>query len=62
MRQMLAAARKADFGDNLFGGQAMETFTTMQDEKFADIAAQTGTFGLARQLEAQLAKLLDKEG
>ena len=55
IRQMLAAARKTDFGDKLFGGQAMETFTTMQDEQFADMAAKAGSFGLARMIEGQLA-------
>ena len=47
VRQMLSAARKADFGDSMFGGQAMDTFRQMQDERFADIAAQSGAFGLA---------------
>lgn len=55
LRQMLAAARKADFGDGLFSGQALETFNTMQDERFADLAAESGAFGLARQIEVQLA-------
>jgi flagellar protein FlgJ len=55
LRQMLAAARKADFGEELFGGQALQTFNTMQDEKFADLAAESGAFGLARQIESQLA-------
>lgn len=58
VRQMLAAARKTDFGGDLFGGQAMDTFRTMQDERFADLAAQSGAFGLARQIEAQLARHL----
>ena len=43
---------------NLFGGQASETFAAMRDERFADIAAETGAFGLARQLEVQFARLL----
>ncbi|WP_298193390.1 rod-binding protein [Novosphingobium sp.] len=60
VRQMLAAARATSLAgdDPIFGGQANETFTAMRDERFADIAAQAGTFGLARQLEAQFAKLL----
>lgn len=60
VRQMLAAARATSLaGDNpIFGGQAQETFTQMRDERFADIAAEAGTFGLARQLEAQFARLL----
>lgn len=60
VRQMLAAARATSLAgdDPIFGGQAQETFTQMRDERFADIAAEAGTFGLARQLEAQFAKLL----
>ena len=60
VRQMLAAARKADFGDPLLGGQALDTFRTMQDEHFADLAAQAGSFGFAAQIEAQLARFMDK--
>ncbi len=56
VRQMLAAARKSDLGgDSLLGGPALETFRTMQDEQFADQAAQHGSFGLARVIEAALA-------
>jgi peptidoglycan hydrolase FlgJ len=67
LRQMLAAARKADFGgEKLLGGQGLDTFRTMQDEHFADLAAGTGAFGLAamieRQLAAQLGPRAGKEG
>lgn len=58
VRQMLASARatKLDRGDDaLFGGQAMETFQSMQDERFAEIAADRGAFGLAKAIERQLA-------
>ena len=59
LRQMLAAARKADFGgDDLFGGQAMGTFRQMQDEHFADVASQTGVLGFAAKIEAQIARFL----
>ena len=54
VRQMLAAARKTDFGGNLLGGQGLDTFRTMQDEHFADLAADTGAFGMAKLIEAQL--------
>ena len=54
VRQMLAAARKSDFGGNLLGGQGLDTFRTMQDEHFADLAAETGAFGMAKLIEAQL--------
>ncbi len=56
VRQMLSSARKADFGGDFLGGQGMDTFRTMQDERFADIAADTGAFGMARMIELQLAK------
>lgn len=62
VRQMLAAARKADFGESLFGSEAMDTFREMQDERFAEIAAQRGALGLASQIEAQLARHLPKDG
>lgn len=58
VRQMLSAARQAGMGDELLGGQAVDTFRTMQDEHFADLAAQRGAFGLASQIEAQLARSL----
>ena len=62
VRQMLAAARKTDFGGgDLVGGQGMDTFRQMQDERFADIAAQRGAFGIAKALEAQLARMVEPD-
>lgn len=61
LRQMLAAARKSSFGDPLFSGQAMDTFRQMQDERVADIAADTGAFGLGRMIEAHLARFASAE-
>lgn len=58
LRQMLSAARKADFGAPLLGGQGLDTFRTMQDEHFADAASQSGAFGLAAMIERQLAAQL----
>ena len=56
VRQMPSAARQGNFGDTLWGSdQGHETFSAMRDEKFADIAAQSGTLGLGKQIEAQLA-------
>jgi len=56
VRQMLSSARQGNFGDTLWGGdQGHDTFAAMRDEKFADIAAQSGTLGLAKQIETQLA-------
>lgn len=62
MRQMLSAARKADFGgDKLFSSQALDTFNQMQDEHFADVTAQSGTLGFATIIEAQMARFLPKQ-
>jgi peptidoglycan hydrolase FlgJ len=55
LRQMLAAARKTSFGGELLGGQGLDTFRTMLDEHFADLAAQNGAFGLGTMIERQLA-------
>ena len=55
IRQMLSAARQTDFGGGLFDSEALGTFRQMQDERFAEIASQTGAFGIAKQIEAQLA-------
>lgn len=54
VRQMLASARQTSFAaDNpLSGGD--DTFRQMRDERFAEIAAQSGAFGFARQIEAAL--------
>jgi len=62
VRQMLASARQASFGEPLLGGQGLETFRSMQDSHFADLAAGTGALGLARQIEAQLARHLPPAG
>ena len=62
VRQMLSAARQAGFGDSLIGGQGLDTFRSMQDSQFADMTAQTGTLGLAKQIEVQLARHLPAPG
>ena len=63
VRQMLSAARNADFGgDELFGGQGEETFREMRDARFAEVAAGTGSLGLAATIEAQLARFIEPEG
>jgi peptidoglycan hydrolase FlgJ len=55
VRQMLAEARKSHFGgSDLLGGQGMDTFRQMQDDRFADIAAERGSFGLAKMIETQI--------
>lgn len=57
LRQMLAAARQADFGgEALFGSNGEDTFTEMRDARCAEIAAEAGTLGIADMLEAQFAR------
>jgi flagellar protein FlgJ len=59
LRQMLSAARGADFGGkDLFGSQGEETFREMRDARFAEVAAQTGSMGMADMIEAQLKRFL----
>ncbi len=63
LRQILASARQTSFGgEDLFGSEASETFTQLRDDRFAEIASGTGAFGLARQLEVQLARALPAAG
>lgn len=62
VRQMLAAASKADFGgDDLFGSAGQDTFREMRDAQFAEIAARSGSLGIAESIAAQLSQHLDKE-
>jgi len=58
VREMLSAARKTDLGRDILSSEGIDTFRQMQDENFAEIAAQTGAFGLATMIEAQLARFL----
>lgn len=61
LRQMLSSARSTDFGGNdLFEGSD-DTFTEMRDERFADIASQSGQLGFADAIERQLARFLPSE-
>ncbi|MFC3099916.1 rod-binding protein [Altererythrobacter lauratis] len=64
IRQMLSAARGADFGGEqaLLGGPGIEQFTAMRDDHFAEIASQRGTFGMAAMIERQLAGQLRQQG
>ena len=61
---MLSSARAAKLGgdDPLFGGQGLETFQQMQDERFADIAAKSGALGFAKSIETQLSALAGMDG
>jgi len=64
LRQMLAAARKTNLGgeDNIFSGQGLDTFRQMQDDRFADIASETGAFGLGKMIQTHLAKFAKAAG
>jgi flagellar protein FlgJ len=62
VRQMLAAARKANPGEDLFGSSAVDTFRDMQDSQLADMMTKTGALGLAKQIEAHMARLVDPAG
>ena len=59
VRQMLSTARASNFGNDLLSSQGMDTFNAMQDERFAEIASQSGALGFAKIIEAQLAKRID---
>lgn len=61
LRQMLANARSADFGGDDVFGKMDQTFVQMRDERFAEIASQTGALGFARQIEHHLAALLPQD-
>ena len=57
LRQVLSAAGKTSFGgEELFGSSSDKTFTEMRDARFAELAASSGTLGLAAQIEAQLSR------
>ena len=55
VRQMLAAARATKLGDGVGDSAATEQFRSLQDEHFAQIAADRGMLGLGDAIERQLA-------
>ena len=62
LRQVLSAAGKTSFGgEELFGSSSDKTFTEMRDARFAELAASSGTLGLAAQIEAQLSRQIATE-
>ena len=63
LRKLLASARASSFAEEtpLTGG-GMQQFQAMRDEHFAEIAANSGAFGFARSIEAQLAQHLPSKG
>lgn len=56
IRQVLAQARKTDFGNTLLSNEGTKTFREVQDSNYADTVAQQGKLGLARLIEAQLSR------
>ena len=54
VRQMLAAARATKLGDGVGDSAATEQFRSLQDEHFAQIAAERGMLGLGDAIERQL--------
>ena len=63
VRRLLASARAGSLADQTpFSGPGLEQFTAMRDEHVADIAATTGGFGLAVQIERQLSAMVQQQG
>ncbi len=59
VRQMLSTARQSNFGNTLWSDdKGQDTFSAMRDERFADLTAQSGTLGLAKQVERDLSARL----
>ncbi|MEM7665619.1 MAG: rod-binding protein [Pseudomonadota bacterium] len=62
IRKMLEAARSSSFGeDTPLTGGGLKQFEKMRDEQFAEIASNSGAFGLARSIEEQLAQYVDAQ-
>lgn len=60
VRKMLETARAASFAeDTPLTGGGLKQFEAMRDEHVAEIASQTGAFGFARSIEAQLAQFVE---
>lgn len=60
IRKMLESARASSFAeDTPLTGGGLREFEKMRDERFAEIASQSGAFGFARSIEAQLAQYVD---
>ena len=61
VKQMLQSARSANFGNDLVSSKGLETFNTMQDERVAQITAESGKLGFAKMIEAQLGKRISPQ-
>ena len=62
IRQLLSAARATKLGgEGLFDSQATNQFRQMQDDNFAQIAADRGMLGLGATIERQLSARIRKD-
>lgn len=61
LRQILSTSRNSAFKSDLLGSEATDTFMQMRDETFADVAAERGTLGISKMLEAQLSRTTGQE-
>ena len=58
LRQMIGSMRKAKLTeDDLFGSSATDNFRELADANLADNMSSLGQFGIAKLVEAQMAKL-----
>ena len=58
VRRLLAQARSSPWAEQgVFTGSGLKQFETMFDENIAEVAASNGGFGLADQIERQLAAI-----
>lgn len=62
VRRLLASARAGSLAEQTpFSGHGLDQFTAMRDEHVADIAARSGGFGLAAQIEQQLGAMMRQQ-
>jgi peptidoglycan hydrolase FlgJ len=63
VRRLLSAARASSIAEQTpFTGPGLEQFEAMRDEHVADVAARSGGFGLADQIERQLSAMVAQQG
>lgn len=61
VRRLLAAARESALAEGTpFSGPGLKQFEAMRDEHFAELAGNSGAFGLADQIEQQLAAMVEQ--
>lgn len=63
VRKLLESARAASLAEDApLTGSGMDRWIEMRDERFAEIAAQSGALGFARSIEEQLSQYVDAKG